>query len=61
MLIAIPLTQLVYGLAILSSISTSTITWRGITYKISDKGNINLVAYHPYQWLDQPTDPKMSL
>ena len=61
MLIAIPLTQLVYGLAILSSISTSTLTWRGITYKINDKGNINLVAYHPYQWLDQPTDPKMSL
>lgn len=61
MLIAIPLTQWVYGLAMLSSLWISTVTWRGLTYKIKSPWHIRLVEYHPYQWLDQPIDPKISL
>ncbi|GCL35897.1 glycosyltransferase family 2 protein [Sphaerospermopsis sp. FACHB-1094] len=61
MFIAIPLTQWVYGLAMLSSLGMSTVTWRGLTYKIQSPWHIRLVEYHPYQWLDQPIDPKISL
>ena len=61
MLIVIPLTQWVYGLTILSSLWVSTITWRGLTYRIKGRENIRLVEYRPYQWLDQPIDPKASL
>lgn len=61
MLIAIPLTQWIYGLIMLSSLWTSSITWRGITYRIQGRENIRLIEYRPYQWLDQPIDPKASL
>jgi cellulose synthase/poly-beta-1,6-N-acetylglucosamine synthase-like glycosyltransferase len=61
MLIAIPLTQWIYGLIILSSLWTSSITWRGLTYRIQGSENIRLIEYRPYQWLDQPIDPKASL
>lgn len=61
MLIAIPLTQWIYGLIILSSLWTSSITWRGLTYRIQGPENIRLIEYRPYQWLDQPIDPKASL
>ena len=61
MFIVIPLTQWVYGLTILSSLWVSTITWRGLTYRIKGRENIRLVEYRPYQWLDQPIDPKASL
>ncbi|TAE60218.1 MAG: glycosyltransferase family 2 protein [Nostocales cyanobacterium] len=61
MLIAIPFTQWIYGLAILSSLWMSTVTWRGLSYRIKSPWQIHLVEYHPYQWLDQPIDPKISL
>ncbi|MBD2443667.1 glycosyltransferase family 2 protein [Dolichospermum sp. FACHB-1091] len=61
MLMSIPLTQWIYGLIILSSLWTSSITWRGITYRIQGRENIRLIEYRPYQWLDQPIDPKASL
>ncbi|MDB9465747.1 glycosyltransferase family 2 protein [Dolichospermum circinale CS-1225] len=61
MLIAIPFTQWIYGLIILSSLWTSSITWRGITYRIQGRENIRLIEYRPYQWLDQPIDSKASL
>jgi len=61
MLIIIPLTQWIYGLTMLSSLWTSTITWRGITYRIQGRENIRLIEYRPYQWLDQPIDTKASL
>ncbi|MBD2138888.1 glycosyltransferase family 2 protein [Anabaena sp. FACHB-1237] len=61
LLLSIPLTQWVYGLVILSAIWTSTIKWRGLTYRIKGKKNIHLLEYQPYEWLDQPIDPKTSL
>jgi cellulose synthase/poly-beta-1,6-N-acetylglucosamine synthase-like glycosyltransferase len=61
MLIVIPLTQWVYGIAILSSLGSSIIRWRGLTYRIQGSENIRLIEYRPYQWLDQPIDPKISL
>lgn len=61
MLLAIPLTQWVYGLAMLSSIWISTVKWRGIVYRIQGPWNVRLVEYHPYDFLDQPVDSKISL
>lgn len=62
MLIAIPLTQWVYGIVMLSScFGASTIKWRGIIYRIQNSENIRLLEYRPYQWLDQPIDSKHSL
>ncbi|QLE59578.1 glycosyltransferase family 2 protein [Nostoc sp. TCL26-01] len=61
MLLAIPLTQWVYGLAMLSSLWLSTVKWRGIVYRIHSSRNIRLVEYHPYDFLDQPIDNKISL
>lgn len=61
MLIGIPLTQWVYGLAMLSSLWTSTVAWRGVSYRVQGPWNIRLVEYRPYQWLDQPINSKVSL
>jgi cellulose synthase/poly-beta-1,6-N-acetylglucosamine synthase-like glycosyltransferase len=61
MLIVIPLTQWVYGVAMLSSLWMSTVKWRGLSYRVQGPWNIRLVEYRPYQWLDQPVDPKASL
>lgn len=61
MWIAIPFTQWFYGVAILSSLWLSKVTWRGLTYRINSPWSIRLLEYHPYQWLDQPIDPKISL
>ncbi|MGV0104057.1 Glycosyl transferase family protein [Nostoc sp. DSM 114160] len=61
MLIGIPLTQWVYGLAMLSSLWTSTVTWRGVSYRVQGPWNVRLVEYRPYQWLDQPINSKVSL
>lgn len=61
MLIVIPFTQWFYGLVMLSSLWMSTVTWRGLSYRVKSPWRIHLVEYHPYQWLDQPTDPKISL
>ncbi|BAZ32971.1 glycosyl transferase family protein [Cylindrospermum sp. NIES-4074] len=61
MLLAIPLTQWVYGVIMLSTIWTSTVKWRGLTYRVKGPWNVRLVEYRPYQWLDQPIDPRVSL
>jgi cellulose synthase/poly-beta-1,6-N-acetylglucosamine synthase-like glycosyltransferase len=61
MFIAIPLTQWIYGVVMVSSVWTPTVKWRGLTYRIQSRDHIRLTAYHPYQWLDQPVDPKVSL
>ncbi len=61
MLIAIPLTQWVYGLAFLSSLRTSTVNWRGISYEVKSPWNIRLVKYQPYQISDQSDESKRSL
>jgi hypothetical protein len=61
MLIAIPLTQWVYGLAFLSSLRTSTVNWRGIYYEVKSPWNIRLVKYQPYQLTHQSDESKLSL
>ncbi|MCC5637087.1 glycosyltransferase family 2 protein [Nostoc sp. CHAB 5844] len=61
MLIVIPLTQWVYGLAMLASLLRSTVKWRGAIYRVKGPWNIRLVEYQAYDFLDQPVDSKISL
>jgi cellulose synthase/poly-beta-1,6-N-acetylglucosamine synthase-like glycosyltransferase len=46
--IAIPLTQMVFMLAIISAMRARYIDWRGITYEIRGPWDIRLVDYNPY-------------
>ncbi|MEA5516027.1 glycosyltransferase family 2 protein [Nodularia sp. UHCC 0506] len=61
MLMGIPLTQWVYGFVFLSSLWMSKVKWRGITYKFKSPWKIRLVEYRPYQSIDQPVSPNISL
>ncbi|ARV57938.1 glycosyltransferase [Nostocales cyanobacterium HT-58-2] len=61
MLIAIPLTQWVYGLAMISSLGMQRVNWRGVSYQIKGPWGIRLVEYRPYQLLDEPNDSKVSI
>jgi cellulose synthase/poly-beta-1,6-N-acetylglucosamine synthase-like glycosyltransferase len=61
MLIATPLTQWVYGLAMVSSLWMKKVNWRGVTYLVVSPWNIRLVEYRPYQLLDEPEDHQVSL
>jgi hypothetical protein len=61
MLIAIPLTQWVYGLAFLSSLRTPTVNWRGVSYEVKGPWNVRLVKYHPYELSNQSDESKLSL
>ncbi|NJM73624.1 MAG: glycosyltransferase family 2 protein [Scytonema sp. RU_4_4] len=61
MLIAIPLTQWVYGLAMVLSLGMQRVNWRGVTYQIKGPWGIRLVEYRPYQLLEQPDDNKVSI
>ncbi|BAY09470.1 glycosyltransferase [Calothrix sp. NIES-2098] len=49
LLIGIPLTQWIYGLGLLSTLGMSTITWRGVSYRIFGPWNIRLEEYKPYR------------
>lgn len=50
MLLAIPLTQWIYGLGFVSSLWMSTVKWRGVTYQIAGPWNIRLVQSQPNQF-----------
>lgn len=48
-LLALPLTQLVYAVTMVSAILARSIEWRGITYQIKGPWNIQLIEYRPYR------------
>ncbi len=47
-LLALPLTQIVYALALTSAMFMRQVEWRGITYEIKGPWDIKLVKYQPY-------------
>lgn len=61
MLMGIPFTQWVSGLAMLSSLWMPKVKWRGITYQIKNSWRIRLLEYRPYQVLEQSVDRHTSL
>jgi cellulose synthase/poly-beta-1,6-N-acetylglucosamine synthase-like glycosyltransferase len=61
MLVAIPLTQWVSGLAMVIALCMRKVNWRGVTYLIKGPWNIRLLEYHPYQSRDKLDDNKVSI
>ncbi|MGB3649728.1 MAG: glycosyltransferase family 2 protein [Rivularia sp. (in: cyanobacteria)] len=59
--IGIPLTHWFYGLALISSMSLSKVSWRNIVYRIKSPFNIVLTEYHPYQSDTQSVENQISL
>lgn len=47
--LALPLTQLVYSLVLLSSLTVKKVDWRGVSYTIGGPFQIRLIEYRPYQ------------
>ncbi|MEB3220309.1 MAG: glycosyltransferase family 2 protein [Nostocales cyanobacterium 94392] len=60
-LIGIPLTHCFYGLALISSMWISKVSWRNIVYRIKSPFNIQLTEYHPYQSDNQAVDNQISI
>ncbi len=60
-LVAIPLTQFVYGVTVVSAMLMRKVEWRGITYQIKGPWNIRLIEYQPYQFSGQSVGVNISL
>lgn len=60
-LVAIPLTQLVYAVTVVSAILMRKVEWRGIMYQIKGPWNIRLIEYRPYQLSSQSVGSNASL
>ena len=45
---AIPLTQVVYAVTLISAMFVREVEWRGVRYGIDRRGRIDLVEYRPY-------------
>jgi cellulose synthase/poly-beta-1,6-N-acetylglucosamine synthase-like glycosyltransferase len=61
LLIAIPLLQAIYPVALFSVMFMRDVEWRGITYQINNPWSIRLVKYQPYQPVRQLVDSNASL
>jgi len=48
MLVAIPLTQVVYTAALISAVCLRATVWRGVSYRIKSPWQIRLIEYRPY-------------
>jgi cellulose synthase/poly-beta-1,6-N-acetylglucosamine synthase-like glycosyltransferase len=59
--IGIPFTHWFYGLALVSSMYLSKVSWRNIVYLIQNPFNIVLTEYHPYQSDNGSIDKQISL
>src|SRR6185503_15218314 len=46
--LALPLTQIVYMLVLLSSLTVRRVDWRGVSYRIDGPFRIKLIEYRPY-------------
>jgi cellulose synthase/poly-beta-1,6-N-acetylglucosamine synthase-like glycosyltransferase len=60
-LVAIPLTQLVYAVTVVSAILMRKVEWRGIMYQIKGPWNIRLIEYRPYQLSSQSVGSNVSV
>ncbi|MEB3218919.1 MAG: glycosyltransferase family 2 protein [Nostocales cyanobacterium 94392] len=60
-LLAVPLTQIVYSLALTSAMFMRQVEWRGITYQIKGPWDIKLIKYQPYTYSEKPVDSMLSL
>lgn len=61
MLLAIPLTQLLYPLAVLSCHVARHVDWRGIRYELRGQKAVHMIQYVPFTSELQPTDERTSI
>lgn len=59
--LALPLTQVVYAVALTSVLGLRIVRWRGIAYQIEGPRRIQLLDYRPYAPPDAPTGETASL
>lgn len=59
--LTLPLTQIVYALALTSAMFMRKVEWRGITYQIKGPWDIKLVKYQPYTYSEKTVDSMVSL
>lgn len=55
-LLALPLTQIVYTFALTSAMFMQQVKWRGITYQIKGPWDVKLVEYQPYTATETSVD-----
>ena len=48
-LLAIPLTQALYGFMLISAMFVREVRWRGVAYRIEGPWKIRLIEYRPYE------------
>lgn len=60
-LVAIPLTQVIYAAVLVSTILVRTVEWRGVSYRIGGPWEIRLIRYAPYEDGSVATDALASL
>lgn len=60
-LVAVPLTQAVYAVVLLSALLVRKVEWRGVCYAIGGPWKIRLVAYRPYDASGATVDTSESL
>lgn len=60
-LLVLPLTQIVYALALTSAMCMRQVEWRGITYQIKGPWDIKLIKYQPYTYAEKSVDSMVSL
>ncbi len=58
---AIPFTQIISTIALLSAMMMRKVNWRGIKYKINGPWNIKLVKYRPYNYSNKSINSSVSL
>jgi glycosyltransferase involved in cell wall biosynthesis len=61
LLLAIPLTQVVYLAALTSACFLRTVEWRGIRYAVDGSGSVRLLEYRPYREVAQGATSDKSL
>ncbi|NQU20150.1 MAG: glycosyltransferase family 2 protein [Candidatus Nealsonbacteria bacterium] len=61
LLAALPLTQSVYPVALISALLVRKVHWRGVFYQIGGPAQVHLIEYHPYRSDETPVDDMASL
>ncbi len=61
LLVAVPVTQVVYAAVLVSTILVRTVEWRGVSYRVDGPWNIRLIEYRPFEAESSAADQPASL
>lgn len=60
LLVAIPLTQAIYALAVVFAARTKEVAWRGVHYRLHGPWSIEMVQYRPYREILAESQPPVA-